>query len=256
MGRVAATTIAAMSGDLPATSASLAGMAFQRLRFEIIRGLLTPGQKLHIKELADRYGTGITPIREALNRLSRDGLVEHGEQRGFTVCGVSEDHLEELTRTRGWLYEIGLRESITYGDAAWEESVVVAHHRMCRFGSDQQSAERDAAHRHFHSVLIGACRSRWLVEFSEQLFDAAERYRYLARVSKMRPAIRKGDEHKAMVDAVLSRDSDKAVALLTAHITKTADLVRGRCGELSGATSASGNSTRKRAVRSLVVPRG
>jgi len=221
-----------MSGDLPLTSASLAGMAYQRLRGEIIRAELAPGQKLHIKDLADRYGTGVTPVREALNRLFRDGLVEHGEQRGFSVTGISESHLDELTRTRQWLYEVGLRESIEHGDAAWEEAIIVSYHRMAKFNAAQQSPERDSAHRHFHSTLIAACRSRWLIEFSEQLFDAAERYRHVARLSNHRLVVRKGDEHKAMMEAVLSRHTSQAVSLLSAHVTRTAQLVRGKCAEL------------------------
>ena len=56
---------------------SLASTAYERLRFDIISGVFPPETKLLIRELCTRYAIGLSPIREALNRVSRDGLVEH-----------------------------------------------------------------------------------------------------------------------------------------------------------------------------------
>ncbi len=210
---------------------TLASHAYQRLRQDIISGAHAPGAKLRILELCERYDIGPSPMREALNRLSRDGLVTQSDHRGFAVTPLSRAHLDELTKTRCWLIDLALRESIANGDSAWEEGVVLAYHRLSRIPRHPSGEERitynpawEEAHRAFHRSLIAACGSRWLIGFCEQLFDAADCYRHLARVSSSKRRAPR-DEHPAMVEAIVARDTEKAVALLCAHFTRTAELV-------------------------------
>ena len=212
-------------------SSTLASRAYERLKHEIITARLLPEQKLHIANLCDRYEMGLSPMREALNRLSRDGMVIQVDQRGFRVAPVSIEHLEELTRTRCWLDEIGLRESILHGDQQWEENVVLAYHRLTREQpAGRTPAERgpgwEDAHRGFHASLVAACRSYWLRAFSTELFDAAERYRHLSRIAWRSKPPR--DEHKAIMEATVSRNTALAVELLTTHLRRTAEAVRAR----------------------------
>lgn len=216
------------------TNETLASQAYQRLRRDIIDAKYSPGGKLRIQELCERYDVGPSPIREALNRLSRDGLVTQSDHKGFSVTPLSAEHLDELTKTRCWLTELALRQSIANGDDAWEESVVLAYHRLSRIprhiGGGNAAAYNPAweqAHRAFHSTLIAACGSRWLIAFCEQLFDAADCYRHLSRVSSMKRGIRR-DEHQDMVNAIVARDADAAAKLLHKHYTRTAELVRDR----------------------------
>jgi DNA-binding GntR family transcriptional regulator len=200
-----------------------------RLRAEIVGGVLEPEQKLRVRTLAARFGVGLSPIREALNRLSAEGLVNQIDRRGFSVAPVSEDDLEEMIRTRAWLNERALRESIEHGDAAWEEAVLVAHHRLARqprtaTGGAALNQEWDAAHRAFHRSLISACRSHWLISYCDQMFDVALRYRNFARTA---PSVdpRRGDaEHRQIMEATLARDSESAVASLLAHFQTVRDV--------------------------------
>jgi DNA-binding GntR family transcriptional regulator len=230
--------VATAQRELPAQGSSgetLASTAYQRLRADIINARHEPGGKLRVQELSERYGLGPSPIREALNRLSRDGLVTLNDRRGFSVTPLSQAHLEELTRTRCWLNELALRQAIANGDSAWEEGVVVAYHRLTRLPryidadtvANRCNPAWELAHRAYHSALIAACGSRWLIAFCEQLFDAGDCYRHLSRVSSMKRAERR-IEHRQILDAVVARDADTAVALLTRHVTRTAELVRER----------------------------
>ena len=97
-------------------TATRATSLFDQLRGDLLGGEFEPGAKLAIEALAERYQTSATPLREALNRLVADGLVERREQRGFVVSGISADDLAEITKTRCWLEEIALRESIAARD--------------------------------------------------------------------------------------------------------------------------------------------
>lgn len=211
---------------------TLASAAYARLRSDIIAGGFAGGAKLRIRQLCERYGVGLSPVREALNRLTRDGLVVQNDLHGFSVATLGVDELEELTRTRCWLNERALRESITHGDSAWEEAIVLAHFRLSRVprwnGEDDEATvnpDWEVAHRAFHSALIAACGSRWLMNYCEHLFDVADRYRYLSRTPAARRS-RGPDEHVAIMQATLARDADRAVELLNTHFRKTAEHCR------------------------------
>jgi DNA-binding GntR family transcriptional regulator len=216
--------------EMPRT---LATSIHERLRKDILLGVFRPGERLRIDALCERYDVGATPLREALNRLSAEGLVTREEQRGFRVAPVSLDDLAELTKTCRWISELGLRESIRNGDAEWEEQVVLAAHRLSRVpregaeGYGSFNPEWEERHRAFHLALIAACGSRWLIDFFSMLMDRNARYRYLAFADRSEPRDVEA-EHRAIVEAALARDADRAVAAAIAHHGKTAKAVAAR----------------------------
>lgn len=209
------------------TAPTAATSVHERLRADILSGRLRPG-RLTIRTLCERYGVGQTPLREALNRLAADGLLLAEDQRGFAVPGISAAELEELTRTRCWLEERALRESIAAATEAWEEALVLAAHRLSRTPRALEGGVLNPSweerHRAFHETLVGNCGSRWLISFCRQLTDRHQRYRHLAAGRSL--AARDVDaEHREILEATLRRDADAAVALLTAHYWRTARVI-------------------------------
>jgi GntR family carbon starvation induced transcriptional regulator len=208
-------------------SATLATSVFDRLRSDILEGVILPGEKLRIDALRERYQVGGSPLREALNRLSALHLVEQVEQRGFRVTIMTADDLQELARTRCWVSEIAVREAIAHGNAAWEEEIVLAHHRLRRYHEqvDGPNREWELLHRRFHAALIAACPSRWIREFHETLFDLSDRVRHLSISTRKNRGLRDVTaEHQAIMDAVVSRDTPKAIQLLNLHFSRTAEI--------------------------------
>jgi GntR family carbon starvation induced transcriptional regulator len=211
---------------------TLTSAVFDALRRAVITGRFAPGEKLRVRQLAEHFGTGLSPIREALNRLLHDGLVQHSDLRGFFVAPATEADLDELTKARLWANEKALRESIVNGDAAWEEQVLIAYHRLSRVearlasGSPDAEPAWDAAHAAFHWQLTAACGSRWLTGFCAQLFDLADRYRHLSRLAPQAGNRRRNDEHRRIMEAAVARDADEAVRLLNDHFSTTARLCR------------------------------
>jgi DNA-binding GntR family transcriptional regulator len=180
--------------------------------------------------LTDLYQTGQTPLREALNRLTADGLVEGREQRGFYVAAISRIELAELTKTRCWVESLALRESMAAATPQWEEQLVLAQHRLSRSPRSlnaehfEDNPEWERLHRAFHNTLIGHCGSQSLIAFCGQLADQLYRYRRLS-IRKAFPSRHVADEHQAIMDAVLSKDVEAAVALLADHYKRTAEVV-------------------------------
>ncbi len=203
---------------------TLTTSVFERLRTDILAGAIPPGEKLRIDALRERYQVGASPLREALNRLVALHLVEQVEQRGFRVTVITPEQVEELARTRCWISEIAVREAIAHGDAAWEEEVVLAHHRLRRC-HEQGISHQDwgTLHRRYHAALIAACPSHWIREFHATLFDLSDRVRHLSAREEHNTRDVMA-EHQAIMDAVVSRDTPRAVELLNAHFRLTAEI--------------------------------
>ena len=207
-----------------------ASSVYDRLRSDILTGKLKPGHKLRLKDLIEQYDTGNSPLREALNRLSANGMVVREENRGFRVPPASTDELMEITRTRCWLEEIALRESIKNGDSEWEERIVLSFHWLARAARSKDEAAKSTSpeweehHREFHLALISACNSSILIGFCAELHQRSFRYRNLAEVVEYRDR-HELEEHEELQQAVLSRDADKAVELLKKHYTVTSEIL-------------------------------
>jgi len=214
---------------------NLSEQAHERIRRDILNGELFPGDKLQIEAVSDRYGIGIAPVREALNRLSSEGLVERKSQRGFFVTEISMTSLEELVKTRIWLETLALRESIQNSTEAWEEQLVIAYHRLARTNrrmppeaGRELSEEWELRHREFHMLLLDRCGSGWLLGFCSTMMDQAVRYRSLSMNIHPSMLRREGAaaEHEALLNAALDKDADRASLLLADHYTATLEGLR------------------------------
>mgnify|MGYP000064082337 CR=1 FL=1 len=212
---------------MASTSAeTLATATYLKLRADVIAGKFPFGGKLKIRDLCGRYGVSSAPMREALNRAAKDGLVDQSEQRGFSVAPLSIEDLDDLLQTRLLLNELALRRSFELGGPEWEEQVLVSWHRLSRIPYTPVSVDPawERAHRVFHRTLISGCRVPRIVQFCDQLFDSSDRYRFVARSARQSPP--RIDDHKLMTDAVIERDPDRAVALLKEHFEETANRCR------------------------------
>jgi GntR family carbon starvation induced transcriptional regulator len=216
--------------DTDETRSTRATSIYAALRESIIRAEIAPGTKINIREICERFGAGLSPVREALSKLSTEGFVTHSDQRGFSVASLDLGGLEQLVRARCWVNETGLRQSIARGDAAWEDGLALAFNRMNRIQrlNDEPYArtpEWAQAHMAFHRALISGSGSSWITRFCDELFEAAERYRFAARHTE-RARTDVASEHEGIFMAAIRGDADEAVRLLNAHLETTANLVR------------------------------
>lgn len=214
----------------PEEETPLAERAYRALRQAIVRGDFEPGARLRVDELSRRFAVSSSPLREALNRLSAQGMVRALENRGFRVAPLSAEGVSDLVRVRSLVECEALRDAIAHGSDAWEAGAVAAGHALAlverRLGDQPRTLDDDwsARHRAFHLSLYAGCTSPLLLELADVLFDNAERYRRWAARWRQTPR-RKHDEHQQLLKATLARDSDRAVELLRQHITHTEQLV-------------------------------
>lgn len=212
-----------------APARSLTSVAYERLRIDILAGDLLPAERLPIQALSERYRVGATAIREALSRLVTEGLVTTQDQRGFRVTPVSRAELLDLTRTRVSVEQIALRLAIEHGDIEWESRLLSAFHRLSRTPPPMTSPERDAqwsaVHRAFHEALIDGRTSEWTMRLCRLLYDKSERYRNVAKRKTRERGRDINVEHRALMEAAMSRDADAACRLLCEHFTETTEII-------------------------------
>ena len=212
---------------------TLAESAYRRIREDILCGRLPPGAPLRSDGLRRDYALGVSPLREALTRLSAEKLVIAVEQRGFRVAPIDAAEVRDITHLRILIEGDALRRSIAQGGLVWEARLTAAFHTLLgtsvpagpgEAASASASASASAwgrAHHAFHRTLIDGCAAPWALSLSETLYLHSERYRILhARVS----AVDRRDtraEHRDIVDAALAGDADEAVASLARHYQRT-----------------------------------
>lgn len=205
--------------------------AYAELRADLLACRLLPGTKLNIVDLTTRHGVSLGAVREALSRLTAEGLVIAEMNRGYRVAPVSEAELLDLTSTRIDIEVACLRMAIHAGGVEWESRIVAEHHRLSRtpervVGDEHRVSDVWAeAHKDFHAALVSACDSPWRLRLRGLLYDQTERYRRLS-VPALPQERDIAAEHKALMDATLARDEKLAAKLIATHLNATTARVR------------------------------
>lgn len=213
------------------TSATRASAVYEQMRWDLAHGVLAPGSKLRVEAMSTRYGVGASPIREALSRLSAEGLVDRTDLRGFSVATLNWDELPILTQTRVQLESLALRESIAHRDQAMEDQLVLLVHRLSRTPRSLSKEHYvtnpawEALHSEFHRTLLSRCPSRWLRGYCENLADEVYRFRQVA-ADKAFTSRNEHAEHVEIFEATIEGRADDAVRLLNEHFTRTALAVK------------------------------
>jgi GntR family transcriptional regulator, carbon starvation induced regulator len=204
----------AAAADATADGASLIAKTQDAIRRDIIRHVLAPGKRLKIQSLMERYGVGLSPVREALALICGAGLVIREDRRGFRVAPVSLADYRDAQLVIGRLWPFALRLGIANGDQAWEQRLVLALYRTLNF--DWARAEHepqlyddwDGRFRGLQRELVAGSGSPTLVALVDTLMDRVERYRWLVPEAKADTAL-DDRNHRALVDALIARDIDK-----------------------------------------------
>jgi DNA-binding GntR family transcriptional regulator len=194
----------------------------------LIDGKLEPGSKLKLTEIAGKFGVSAAVVREALSRLTEQGLVQSNPQRGFIVTPLSVDDLLDLTKTRVLIETLALRESIRHADLAWEGRVLAAHHTLDRtpmLDGDHANPAWVQAHRMFHHCILDGSGVKRLSDIARELRDCSELYQFWSYSRGRDPDRDIAAEHREIAERALARDEDGAAIALTQHIERTTSLL-------------------------------
>jgi len=202
--------------------------AYERLRAALARGELAPGARLFEPELAGLLGVSRTPVREALMRLAQEGLVELLPGRGARVRVLSPDEVAEVYEVRAALEAEAARLAALRASPAAKTALAEAEAELHRIPPEDVAAQT-AADARFHAALVAASGNREL----ERLFHQLDAKLALARrfSSDENQSPKTLAEHRAILEAILASDPDRAAAAARAHIERFKALVARRLKE-------------------------
>jgi DNA-binding GntR family transcriptional regulator len=196
--------------------ASLAGQVYGRLRRLITYHELEPGQKLGLVEVADKLDVSLTPLREALSKLEREGFVVHQPNRGYFVAEITADEARELFEAREAIETYAVTVGIPGASEADLEALGQAIDSYGR-AVDKPERDRFLEDKRLHLRLVALAGNQLLVRMLEQVFDRIIMKLRISELPRERgPAAHK--EHQAIWAAVRKRDPEKATRLLRVHL--------------------------------------
>jgi len=216
---------ASLKGIRPvAKPRSMGEVAYDALKEAILKGTLTQGQKLIETRLSLQMKVSRVPIREAIKKLERNGLVEKTETRGFVVKNISKEEIEETFGLRALLESYAAylaTEHIDDGFIKKLEGSIEAYRQALNAGDTERLMQLNTQ---FHEIIYKAAGSQKLYALINNFRDFIYRYR--------RPLLNSSDyarlslnDHEEMVAAMREKDQEKVERLVKKHILRGKEII-------------------------------
>ncbi len=198
---------------------SIGQHVYQDLRHAIVRGDMASGDRLVENRIAEAMGISRTPVREALHKLEREGLIAPGEKRGFVVSGFGPKDIEETFGIRSVL------ESYAAGLAAMQYrkgDLAPLARKIDEFEQCLGEGRMDrlvAINTEFHQLLYALSGNTRLITMIDTLRDQFHRFRKII-LQKKSLAKASNADHRRMLAVIRKRDVEGTEQLVRAHILK------------------------------------
>ncbi len=200
-------------------SGTLADQAYGQLKRMIFDFALMPGERCSESELAQRLAISRTPLRQALQRLEREGFVQVMSKIGWQVAPLDFDVFDELYDLRVLIecHAASRLASVQPSEALLALAAVWQVPEATRLSDGAAVGQLDEA---FHSQLVQACGNREMARVHRQITDRIRIIRRLDFTKSARVAATY-DEHSQILRAIGRCRGDEAQRLLRAHIEQS-----------------------------------
>jgi len=177
---------------------------YKELRRNIIMGHSKPGSRLNVKGIAKRYNTSITPIRDALQMLSQEGLVTIKPRSGYYVTTLTLKQLRDLLDMRRILETAAIERAVLRITPEQLDELRKIHAGYT--GEDEESYERyTLENRKFHYLMAVASGNLMLAEEVRKLHDRLARFMVVQRIGERQIRM-----HNHIIEALEEHDIEKA----------------------------------------------
>jgi DNA-binding GntR family transcriptional regulator len=213
-------------GNTPMMGSLLAERVYAQLRKEILLARLRPGEPVSENQLAQRLGVSRTPVREAVQRLVREGLVNVWPQRGSLVSLMSLQRIREALFVREAVECQVVRQLLAPGGAAVRWGALEAC--LARQAQALQDKDLEAtlrADEDFHRGLLELCGLAGVWPVVAQARDLHQRVRAIA-VPELQSGLKAVIDHQAILDALQAGDVEQAVRCVSEHVRHNEALAR------------------------------
>ena len=191
----------------------------------IIGGEFEPGRRLIEERLAEDMKTSRTPVREAIQKLEKEGLIQRLPRGGFAVKGVSEEEVEEVFDLRAVLegYAAYLATArIKEEELNALEAIIKVEEAALETMDVEEFIKLDTE---FHDSLYKAAKNNRLYDLLNDLRDYMYRYRVIL-VRYGRKAALAIQDHKEMVSSIRAKNARQVEKLVRRHTTRGKNLIK------------------------------
>lgn len=196
------------------TGQSTADMLADELRKMINNGTLSDGQRLIERDLASHFSVSRIPMREAIQQLEHDGMVEIFRNRGAVVRTLSADEIDEIYQLRALLEGEALFQSAPNLDMDTLARAELVHRLL---GNTSDFSMQGRYNHEFHDLLYSGCKNKRLLIMIDELRNQIERYEYLQRRLLANTHKFQGD-HETILAACQERNAERARREIIQHI--------------------------------------
>jgi len=209
---------------LSSVKTSLSDKAYETIKADILTCALEPGQQIAQQQLVERYQLGTTPIREALQRLAQEGLVQPIPRFGYTVSYVTLSDVHEVYELRLVLEPSAARLAAMRGTEAQLDRIAQAA-GLTYIEEDGRRVPDFSAHNvDFHLSIAVAAGNRRLLDSISRVLDEMTRIFHLG-LDLRESAGEMQEEHLALVKALYDGDPDRAEHLMHSQIARSKERV-------------------------------
>ena len=202
---------------------SLAEKAYELLVTKITRLELPPGSVLAERSLIEELAIGRTPIREALQRLAIEGLVEHLPNRGMFVADITAQSVQQIYEFRSLLDGYAASLAASRADASEIRELRHLHKELVRATEDDDVDRYVALDRRFYAVLAAAAGNAFVAEAVPRIFNLHLRlWFFISKKIGGWHAIAASHEEmtRDVVEAVAQRDADGGRRAMEIYIAR------------------------------------
>jgi len=201
---------------------SLSEAVYEMIKQRLLSQELEPGTKLREEDLADQLGVSRTPVREAINKLEREGLVEIIPRYGTFVANISSKDVEEIYQIREALECLAMRLALPRFRK--DKLLELAHlHKECKVpvekGDFDPFIKVDTA---FHDLLVKLSKNKRLIRLMSNLNNQIRLGR-LESFSVPGRARKSLAEHQRIIEAMLRGSAEEAENLVRQHSRNAKD---------------------------------
>jgi DNA-binding GntR family transcriptional regulator len=209
----------------PAVRHNLAEQVYADIKAQLQAFRLLPGDRFSEAELGARLGVSRTPVREALQRLRTEGLLDVDGKNGWSVQAINFKQLEQLYDLRVVLEVASVARLCARAEAAPELEALKAIWLLPNAERSSDGSEVGAWDEQFHATLVRAAGN---AEIARVHWDVTERIRIVRRLDFTRADRISATyaEHAKILRCVMQRKAEQAQFLLRSHIEQSKTEVR------------------------------
>ena len=199
---------------------------YQYLKTALIKGELHTGEIYSEQQVADQLNVSRTPVREAVLRLTHEGMLEVHANRGWMVRPVSEDDLREIVAARIAIEGYSIRWlTVQAPEHMWKKSLArlaaVQEKSRAYIEGDTEHYEFMKLDTAFHTLLVAATGNSYLIRIHEQMRTKLEQAIFTSLHHRRRHA-EAWEEHAAILAGIERRDEAEAMRAFMVHMGATA----------------------------------